>query len=127
MKMKINKRARRATVVLMISALLLPQALWAQRNNAVEDSPNEFAMVGDLVVARPIGAVMTVGGVAVWLVSLPFTLLAGHASEAAETLMLGPAQATFMRCLGCRNTGYTHRDIEQNRRNEEKAAMAEEG
>ena len=53
--------------------------------------------------------------------SLPFTLLAGHASEAAETLMLGPAEATFMRCLGCRNTGYTRRDIEQIERNEERA------
>ena len=40
----------------------------------------------------PSALVMTVGGAAVWLVSLPFTLLAGHASEAAETLMLGPAR-----------------------------------
>lgn len=119
MTMKISKRARRATIALMISCMMLPQTLWAQA--AVDESPNEFAMVGDLLVARPIGAVMTVGGVAVWLVSLPFTLLAGHASEAAETLMLGPAEATFMRCLGCRNTGYTYKDIEQKERNEEKA------
>ena len=83
-------------------------------------------MVGDLLVARPIGAVMTVGGAAVWLVSLPFTLMAGHASEAAETLMLGPAEATFVRCLGCRNPGYTGRDIAQKERNEEKAAAAEQ-
>ena len=96
----------------MIGCLMLPQALWAQ--NAVDESPNEFAMVGDLVVARPIGLVMTVGGVVVWLVSLPFTLMAGHASEAAETLMLGPAEATFVRCLGCRNPGYTGRDTAQN-------------
>jgi hypothetical protein len=103
---------------------MLPQALWAQ--NAVDESPNEFAMVGDLLVARPIGVVMTVGGVAVWLVSLPFTLMAGHASEAAETLMLGPAQATFVRCLGCRNPGYTGRDTDQSKRNEEKVAQQEE-
>jgi len=106
--MRIKQGARRATVSLMIGCLLLPQALWAQ--NAVDESPNEFAMVGDLLVARPIGAVMTVGGAAVWLVSLPFTLLAGHASEAAGTLIGGPAEATFMRCLGCRNTGFTGRD-----------------
>jgi hypothetical protein len=131
--MKIISGARRATIALMIGCLMLPQALWAQmdgsgysRGNAIDESPNEFAMVGDLLVARPIGAVMTVGGVAVWLVSLPFTLMAGHASEAAETLMLGPAQATFWRCLGCRNTGYTGRDIEQTERNEEKVAEREE-
>ena len=122
--MKIISGARRATVALMIGCLMLPQALWAQ--NAVDESPNEFAMVGDLLVARPIGVVMTVGGVAVWLVSLPFTLMAGHASEAAETLMLGPAQATFVRCLGCRNPGYTGKDTDQSERNEEKVAQQEE-
>ena len=122
--MRITRGASRAITALMISCLLLPQALWAQ--NAVDEDPNEFAMVGDLIVARPIGLVMTVGGVAVWLVSLPFTLLAGHASEAAESLMLGPAEATFMRCLGCRNTGYTGRDTDQNRKNKEKAE-AEDG
>ena len=74
----------------MMGCMLLPQALWAQQ--AVDDSPNEFAMVGDLLVARPIGVVMTIGGAAVWLVSLPFTLLAGHASEAAETLIWGPVE-----------------------------------
>jgi len=122
--MKIKQGARRATTALMIGCLLLPQALWAQ--SAIDDRPNEFAMVGDLLVARPIGAVMTIGGAAVWLVSLPFTLMAGHAGEAAETLMLGPAEATFVRCLGCRNPGYTGRDREQKKRNEEKARAAEE-
>ena len=122
--MKIRAGARRATAALMIGCLMLPQALWAQ--NAVDESPNEFAMVGDLVVARPIGLVMTVGGAVVWLVSLPFTLMAGHASEAAETLMLGPAEATFVRCLGCRNPGYTGRDTAQTERNEEKARAEEQ-
>jgi hypothetical protein len=70
-------------------------------------------MVGDLLVARPVGLVMTVGGAAVWLVSLPFTLLAGHTAEAAETLIVGPGESTFMRCLGCRNTGYTHKDVDR--------------
>ena len=122
--MKITRGARRAVTALMIGLLMLPQALWAQ--NAIDEDPNEFAMVGDLLVARPIGAVMTVGGVVVWIVSLPFTLLAGHASEAAETLMLGPAEATFVRCLGCRNPGYTGRDTAQNERNKEKAAAEAE-
>ena len=83
---------------------------------AIDDSPNEWAMVGDLFVARPIGVVLTAGGTAAWLVSLPFTLLAGHAGEAAETLIVGPGAATFMRCLGCRETGYTYKDVEQIRK-----------
>jgi hypothetical protein len=72
-------------------------------------------MVGDLLVARPLGLVMTAGGTVAWVVSLPFTLLAGHAAEAAETLIVGPGEATFMRCLGCRNPGYTYKDIEKHR------------
>ena len=113
--MKIKSNARRTTIALMIACLMLPQALWAQ--NAVDEDPNALIMVGDLVVARPIGVVMTVGGVAVWLVSLPFTLLAGNAGEAADALMGGPAEATFMRCLGCRNTGYAGKDLAQNENN----------
>ncbi|MCB1841406.1 MAG: hypothetical protein KDI09_00450 [Halioglobus sp.] len=108
--MKISAGARRLTAALVIVGMALPQTLWAQE--AIDESPNEFAMVGDLLVARPIGMVMVVGGTAAWLVSLPFTLLAGHAGEAADTLIAGPVETTFMRCLGCRNTGYTDKDIE---------------
>ncbi|MBT5006332.1 MAG: hypothetical protein HOM95_06505 [Halieaceae bacterium] len=108
--MKKTVGAKRLVLALMISCLLIPQSLLAAK--AVDESPNEWAMVGDLLVARPVGLVMTVGGAAVWLVSLPFTLLAGHAGEAAETLMIGPGATTFMRCLGCRNTGYTNKDVD---------------
>ena len=119
--MKIIAGARRAMIALTISCMLLPQMLWAQ--NAIDESPNEFAMVGDLLVARPLGVVMTIGGAAVWLVSLPFTLLSGHASEAAGTLIGGPVEATFMRCLGCRNPGYTGRDRQAIKRRNEREAQ----
>ena len=121
--MKIIARARRATAALMVGCLLVPQALWAQE--AVDESPNEWAMVGDLLVARPIGVVLTVGGAAVWLVSLPFTLLAGHASEAADTLIAGPVETTFMRCLGCRQPGYTDKDAQAIKRRDERRAAEE--
>jgi hypothetical protein len=81
-------------------------------------------MVGDLVVARPIGLVMTVAGTAAFIVSLPFTLLAGHAGEAAETLMIGPAETTFMRCLGCTNPGYTNKDRDRYQAMKERDAAA---
>jgi hypothetical protein len=118
--MKIKVGARRATVALFISCLMLPQMLWAQE--AVDESPNEWAMVGDLLVARPLGVVLTVGGAAVWLVSLPFTLLSGHASEAAGTLIGGPVETTFMRCLGCRQPGYTDKDRQAIKRRDERRA-----
>jgi len=107
--MKMLSGARRGIAVALMMCMFLPQALWAQ--DAVDESPHEFAMAGDLLVARPIGLAMVVGGTAVWLVSLPFTLLSGHVGEAADTLIAGPVETTFMRCLGCRNPGYTHKDI----------------
>lgn len=110
--MKKTSGAKRAGTALLIACMMLPQVLLAQ--SAIDESPNEWAMVGDLFVARPVGLVLTAGGTAVWLVSLPFTLLAGHAGEAAETLIIGPGESTFMRCLGCRNPGYTYKDIEDN-------------
>ena len=120
--MKVDYVNRRLVSVALAACLTLPLLSWAQ--SAVDESPSAGAMVGDLLVARPIGLVMTVGGAAAWLVSLPFTVLAGHAGEAAETLMIGPAEATFMRCLGCRVTGYTNKDVDRNR--ERKAAAAAE-
>ena len=114
--MRKNTGAKRVITGLLAGCMLLPQMLLAQ--SAIDESPNEWAMVGDLLVARPAGLVLTAGGTAVWLVSLPFTLLAGHAGEAAETLILGPGETTFMRCLGCRNPGYTYKDIDSNRSDE---------
>jgi len=120
--MKITSRAGRVTAAFLIGCLMLPQSLWAQdpsamaREGAVDENPHWGAMVGDFFVARPIGLVMTVGGTALWLVSLPFTLLAGNANETADTLILGPGEQTFMRCLGCRQSGYTNKDIEQHQK-----------
>jgi hypothetical protein len=118
--MRIIAGARRAIVATVVGCLLAPQLLWAEE--AIDETPNEWAMVGDLLVARPFGAVITVGGAAVWLVSLPFTLLAGNASEAAGTLIGGPVETTFMRCLGCRNPGYTGKDAAAIKRQKERMA-----
>ncbi len=115
-------------VAVSISVMMLPQLVQAQYE-AVDDKPNPYAMFGDLVVARPVGFGLSVLGTATWVVSLPFTLLAGHAEEAAEQLIVGPGKSTFVRCLGCRRTGYTYKDIDnyrarQARREAEEAQAA---
>ncbi len=117
--MKNSRASRSLATVTLVAAMAIAPSLSAQ--TAVDESPSTGAMVGDLLLARPIGLVMTVGGTAAWIVSLPFTLMAGHAGEAAETLMVGPAETTFLRCLGCRETGYTNKDIERNRARKESA------
>ena len=116
-------QVKRKIAVLFI-ALFLTSPTWAQ--GSVDEKPNAFAMTGDLLVARPIGLVMTAVGGAAFVVSLPFTILAGSVSESAETLVLGPAETTFMRCLGCLEPGYSYKDVERRRaRDAEKAESSE--
>ena len=85
-------------------ALIAPQVGMAQQ--VVDEDPSALAMVGDAVIARPLGAVFTVIGAAAYVVTLPFSLAGGNAKEAGETLVVGPAMSTFVRCLGCTKSGY---------------------
>lgn len=121
--MKIKSKSKRVVVMLFAGCMLVSQSLWAQ--SSIEGGPNAAKMVGDLVVARPVGLVMTVAGTAAFIVSLPFTLLAGSTGEAAEMLMIGPAETTFVRCLGCKTSGYSNKDIEHNRARKEEKEAAE--
>lgn len=57
-------------------------------------------MVADAAVARPVGAVATVAGFAVFLVSAPFSALGGNTGEAWDSLVASPATYTFKRPLG---------------------------
>ena len=58
------------------------------------------ATTADLLLARPGGAVATVLGAAVFVVGLPFTLINGSTEQAAQTLVVQPANYTFARPLG---------------------------
>lgn len=77
-----------------------------------QSTPSALAMTGDALFARPALLAMTLVGSAVYVVSLPFSLLGGNASEAGKVLVVDPAKATFTRCLGC--------TMNQNRQNEQK-------
>ncbi len=69
-----------------------------------ESRPNPPATAGgttaDLLLARPGGAVATVLGTAIFVVGLPFTLINGSTEQAAQTLIVQPANYTFARPLG---------------------------
>ena len=80
---------------------------------AIDESPSALAMAGDAVFVRPVLLATTIVGSAVYLISLPFSLLGGNAGEAGETLVVGPAKATFVRCLGCTQSGRKTETIEQ--------------
>ena len=81
---------------------------------AVDDSPSALAMTADALFARPVLLATTVVGTAVYIVSLPFSLLGGNAAEAGEVLVVGPAEATFVRCLGCERSGRQEEPVNTN-------------
>ncbi|MFK7912411.1 MAG: hypothetical protein AB8B93_00740 [Pseudomonadales bacterium] len=108
MKRRLQGRAfvKAAGSVVLAGALLLGPVNPAFAGP--EDDPSASEMAADLLVARPAGAVVTVLGAAFFVVSLPFSAAGGNLDSAAQTLVVNPARETFVRCLGCRNTG---RDI----------------
>jgi hypothetical protein len=73
------------------------QATWLNPHHPGED----FIMVaGDALFTRPFTLAMTVVGMSVYLVTLPFTFYAKDPAT-YEVLVKAPARATFVRCLGC--------------------------
>ncbi|WP_417568270.1 hypothetical protein [Marinobacter sp.] len=100
------------TLVATVAACLLAFSSVGHAR-AVDEQPSALAMTGDAIFARPVLLATTIVGSAVYLVSLPFSLLGGNADEAGEVLVMGPARATFVRCLGCTRTGRKPETVEQ--------------
>ncbi|MFF7706439.1 multidrug transporter [Pseudomonas sp. NPDC007930] len=69
-------------------------------------NPPAFAMIGDLLVARPLLIAATVVGAGLFVVSLPFTAAGGNMGAAGKALVVDPGKAAFVRCLGCTDSGY---------------------
>lgn len=103
-----SKFSRPLAAVALSIALVAPQISVAQE---VQEDPSALAMVGDAIIARPLGVVFTAVGAVFYVVTLPFTLAGGNAKQAGKELVVGPAEATFVRCLGCTKSGYKH-DVE---------------
>ncbi len=97
-----KKLSTLVTVALLSGFMAFAGPAQAQR---VEEKPSALAMVGDAVIARPLLLGATVVGSVIHTVALPFSALGGNADEVGETLVVGPAKATFVRCLGCTQSG----------------------
>ncbi|MFY0991750.1 hypothetical protein [Halomonas sp. C05BenzN] len=97
----ITTRKILVAAVLALVTILGSTPAMSQSQQRLEAQPSGGAMVADALVARPLLVAATLGGTAVFLVSLPFTALGGGVDTAAETLIKTPAEAAFRRCLGC--------------------------
>ncbi|KQO41286.1 multidrug transporter [Pseudomonas chengduensis] len=108
------KALRTSAVVLALTSGLLALSAQAEvvQQNASGDplytveAPKGYAMIGDLVIARPLLIGATAIGAAAFIVSLPFTALGGNVGEAAQSLVVEPGKEAFVRCLGCTSSGY---------------------
>jgi hypothetical protein len=99
-------------LALLLSASLVVQATESGSGDPryTIQNPPAYAMLGDLLIARPLLVVATVIGAGAFVVSLPFTALGGGVGEAGQALVVEPAKAAFVRCLGCTGEGFEQRE-----------------
>lgn len=100
-----NRFNRLLTAAVVSTAMVASSLTLAQQ---VDEEPSPLAMAGDALIARPLGVVITAAGTVLYVATLPFSLLGGNAGEAGKALVVAPAEATFVRCLGCTKSGYKH-------------------
>ena len=63
-------------------------------------SPPAGAIIGDLLIVRPLGIVFTAFGVVGTVVALPFAVPSGSVGTVAQKLVADPFNFTFTRPLG---------------------------
>lgn len=98
-----------ASLALIMGLTSLPAAAQGPSGNpdySDTETPPAYAMVGDLVVARPLLVAATIVGTGIFVITLPFTIASGSVGEAGRALMLAPGESAFVRCLGCTKSGY---------------------
>ncbi|OLU33980.1 multidrug transporter [Pseudomonas sp. PA15(2017)] len=111
------KLFRSCAAVLALTAASLALTANAQevQQNASGDplytvqAPDGFAMIGDLLIARPLLIGATVIGAAAFVVALPFSAMGGGIGATGRALVVEPGKAAFVRCLGCTGDGYNQR------------------
>jgi len=91
----IGKSVNLAVIIISLGLNSLASA------ETIREDPGAGAMVADAIFARPLYFVLSQAGALIYTATLPFTLLGGNADEAAETFVVTPLQAAFVRCLGC--------------------------
>lgn len=98
------KRGKRLVLAPLLASVLMLAGLapgHASAERIINDEPSEMATIGDAIFARPLLLLATGVGLTLYTATLPFSILGGNTKQAAETLVLTPASATFRRCLGC--------------------------
>ncbi len=110
-----NMRLLRQTTALAAGLLMSVSVIAADNYNSYqEEKPGYLAMMGDLIIARPMLLAVTAVGAAAFVVSLPFSAAGGNIGEAGRELVVRPGAETFVRCLGCSRAGYGRKQQDEN-------------
>ncbi len=95
----------------LLKTLTLAAALFACQPGFAAESdlhePTGIEMTADLLIARPVAILAMAAGSVIWLVGLPFSAAGDNIDESAQALIVEPAKAAFVRCLGCNEGDYT--------------------
>ncbi|KIP96326.1 MULTISPECIES: hypothetical protein [Pseudomonas] len=108
-------RSCAAVVALTAASLALTANAQEVQQNVSGDplytvqAPDGFAMIGDLLIARPLLIGATAIGAVAFVVALPFTAMGGGIGATGRALVVEPGKAAFVRCLGCTGDGYNQR------------------
>ena len=87
-------------VALAFGSLSMATSASAGETYDFNAKPSSGEILIDMLVMRPVMLVGTVVGAAAFIVSLPFSALGGNVADSAETLVVEPAEYTFLRPLG---------------------------
>jgi hypothetical protein len=103
---------RSLTIVLLLSAgtPALAASTGSGDPRYTIQNPPVYAMIGDLLIARPLLIVATVVGAGLFVVALPFTAFDGGIGDVGKALVVDPGKAAFVRCLGCIGEGFERRE-----------------
>ena len=95
-------RIFKSMIILMtvFALIMVPCASCFAQDVEKDDNVVAGQMAGDALVARPLGLCATIIGGALFVVSLPFSLLGGNTEEAFNYLLVDPFKFTFTRPLG---------------------------
>ncbi|KTB55086.1 multidrug transporter [Pseudomonas viridiflava ICMP 13104] len=69
-------------------------------------NPPAYAMMGDLLIARPLLIAATIIGTGLFVIASPFAAAGGNLGATGKALVVDPGKAAFVRCLGCTGDGY---------------------
>lgn len=97
-----HRFVKHSIVVLILAAFMAApfHALAGTDEDLRDPQINGAYMVGDALIARPLGIVATVAGFALFIVSSPFSLISSSAGDAWDGMVVYPAKFTFSRRLG---------------------------